>query len=133
MNGDDRRSAFILHFQRGSGQNIEKGGVPYEFSDPLPDHVGIVWRVVPCGKVYRPQADCSVRFFDYITGITIGSIAAEMATELEEPWKPLTAMVIYGGITLLLSVISNKFRVPASTSTARLPFLWITGSCTVKT
>ncbi len=48
-------------------------------------------------------------FFDYITGITIGSIAAEMATELEEPWKPLTAMVIYGGVTLLLSVVSNKF------------------------
>lgn len=48
-------------------------------------------------------------FFDYITGITIGSIAAEMATELEEPWKPLVAMVIYGGVTLLLSVISNKF------------------------
>lgn len=48
-------------------------------------------------------------FFDYITGITIGSIAAEMATELEKPWKPLTAMVIYGLITLLLSVISNKF------------------------
>lgn len=48
-------------------------------------------------------------FFDYITGITIGSIAAEMATELEEPWKPLTAMVIYGGITLMLSSISNKF------------------------
>lgn len=47
-------------------------------------------------------------FFDYITGITIGSIAAEMATELEDPWKPLTAMVIYGGISLLLSVISNK-------------------------
>lgn len=48
-------------------------------------------------------------FFDYITGITIGSIAAEMATELEKPWKPLTAMVIYGGITVLLSFISNKF------------------------
>lgn len=47
-------------------------------------------------------------FFDYITGITIGSIAAEMATELEEPWKPLTAMAIYGGVTLLLSVISHK-------------------------
>ena len=48
-------------------------------------------------------------FFDYITGITIGSIAAEMATELEEPWKPLIAMVIYGGATLLLSIISNRF------------------------
>ena len=44
-------------------------------------------------------------FFDYITGITIGSIAAEMATELEEPWKPMIAMVLYGGITLALSLI----------------------------
>lgn len=44
-----------------------------------------------------------------ISAITIGSIAAEMATELEEPWKPLTAMVIYGGATLLLSIIANKF------------------------
>ena len=48
-------------------------------------------------------------FFDYITGITIGSIAAEMATELEEPWKPLTAMVIYGGTTLLMSMLSNRW------------------------
>ena len=47
-------------------------------------------------------------FFDYITGISIGSIAAEMATELEEPWKPLMAMVIYGGATLLLSIVTNK-------------------------
>lgn len=48
-------------------------------------------------------------FLDYITGITIGSIAAEMATELEKPWKPLTAILIYGVITLLLSVVTNKF------------------------
>ena len=48
-------------------------------------------------------------YFDYITGITIGSIAAEMATELEEPWKPLIAILIYAGITLLLSVATNKF------------------------
>ena len=49
-------------------------------------------------------------FFDYITGITVGSIAAEMATELEEPWKPLVAMVIYGAVTVLLSALSD--RVP---------------------
>lgn len=48
-------------------------------------------------------------FFDYITGITIGSIAAEMATELEEPWKPFAAILIYAGVTLLLSVVTNKF------------------------
>lgn len=48
-------------------------------------------------------------FFDYITGITIGSIAAELATELEEPLKPLTAMIVYGAITVALTVITSKF------------------------
>lgn len=47
-------------------------------------------------------------FFDYITGITIGSIAAELATELEEPLKPLIAMIIYGLITVLLTLVTNK-------------------------
>ena len=61
-------------------------------------------------KVIGHKQIAQLDFFDYITGITVGSIAAEFATELEEPWKPLTAMVIYGGITLLLSIISNKYQ-----------------------
>ena len=61
-------------------------------------------------KVIGRKQIAQLDFFDYITGITIGSIAAEMATELEEPWKALTALVIYGGVTLLLSIISNKFQ-----------------------
>ena len=48
--------------------------------------------------------------FDYINGITIGSIAAEMATELEEFWKPLLAMVLYALLTLLVSVLTDKSR-----------------------
>lgn len=52
--------------------------------------------------------------FDYIVGITIGSIAAEMATALESSfWEPLTAMVVYGLVTYLIAVISShsiKFR-----------------------
>lgn len=47
--------------------------------------------------------------FDYITGITIGSIAAEFATDLEEPWKPLLAMAIYAIASLLLGAIARKF------------------------
>lgn len=47
--------------------------------------------------------------FDYVNGITIGSIAAEMATELEEPLKPLTALIVYAVIAVCLSFISNKF------------------------
>lgn len=48
-------------------------------------------------------------FFDYITGITIGSIAAEFATELEAPWKPFLAMILYALATLTIGVISRKF------------------------
>lgn len=48
-------------------------------------------------------------FFDYINGITIGSIAAELATELEKPWKPLIAMVIYGVVAFFLNITSQKF------------------------
>lgn len=48
-------------------------------------------------------------FFDYVSGITVGSVAAELATELETPWKPLIAMLVYGVISVLLSYISNKF------------------------
>ena len=48
-------------------------------------------------------------FFDYITGITIGSIAAEMATSLEKDWwLPLTAMVVYALAAIVLSYISVK-------------------------
>lgn len=48
-------------------------------------------------------------FFDYISGITIGSIAAELATELEAPWKPLIALIIYCLVSLVLSLLTHKF------------------------
>ena len=48
-------------------------------------------------------------FFDYISVITIGSIGAELATELETPWKPLIALVIYGSVSVLLSLLTHKF------------------------
>ncbi len=46
--------------------------------------------------------------FDYIIGISIGSIAAEMATNLEDYHKPLTAMIIYSFFALALSVADYK-------------------------
>lgn len=57
---------------------------------------------------YRQISQLSI--FDYVNGITIGSIAAEMATELEEFWKPLLAMVLYALLTLLVSVLTDKSR-----------------------
>ena len=60
-------------------------------------------------KIMGHKQMSQLDFFDYITGITIGSIAAELATELEEPWKPLIAMIVYGVLAFGLSVISSKF------------------------
>ena len=47
-------------------------------------------------------------FFDYINGITIGSIGAELATELEAPWKPLIAIAIFGACSVIFSTVTNK-------------------------
>lgn len=60
-------------------------------------------------KIMGHRQVSQLDFFDYITGITIGSIAAELATELETPWKPAIAMVVYGTIAFLLNIITSKF------------------------
>lgn len=59
-------------------------------------------------KVLGHKQVAQLDFFDYITGITIGSIAAELATELEAPLKPLTAMIVYGTIAFVLSIVACK-------------------------
>lgn len=59
-------------------------------------------------KIMGHKQIAQLDFFDYISGITIGSIAAELATELEKPWKPLIAIIIYGCVSVLLSLITNK-------------------------
>lgn len=47
--------------------------------------------------------------FDYIVGITIGSIAAEMSTSLENDFmEPIVAMFVYGLVTLFISYITCK-------------------------
>lgn len=40
--------------------------------------------------------------FDYANSITVGSIAAEMATNLESWYRPFTALLVYGAVTWLV-------------------------------
>ena len=50
-----------------------------------------------------------MNMFDYVNGITIGSIAAEMATSLEDNFVyPMTAMIIYAAAVIFLSWWSSK-------------------------
>ena len=60
-------------------------------------------------KIMGHKQVAQLDFFDYITGITIGSIAAELATELEAPWKPLAAMLVYGIVAFSLTILAHKF------------------------
>lgn len=59
-------------------------------------------------KIMGHKQVAQLDFFDYISGITIGSIAAELATELEEPYQPLIALAVYGVVSCLLSLLTHK-------------------------
>ena len=59
-------------------------------------------------KIMGHKQVAQLDFFDYVSGITIGSIGAELATELEEPEKPLIALAVYGITSILLSLIARR-------------------------
>ena len=59
-------------------------------------------------KIMGHKQVAQLDFFDYVSGITIGSIAAELATELESPWKPLTALVAYGIASVAFNVLTRR-------------------------
>lgn len=61
---------------------------------------------------YKQMSELSM--FDYVISISIGSIAAEMATTIDGDFmKPLLAMVLYAAAAYLISICSShslKFR-----------------------
>lgn len=59
-------------------------------------------------KLMGTRQVSQMTMFDYIVGISIGSIAAELATELEEPAKPLTALILYGVAAFAIAEWTNK-------------------------
>lgn len=61
-------------------------------------------------KVMGHKQLSQLDFFDYLCGITIGSIGAELATELEKPLYPLIALIIYGIASFILNIITQKFQ-----------------------
>lgn len=72
-------------------------------------------------KLMGKKQISQLNLFDYVNGITVGSIAAEMATSLEHDfWLPLTAMAVYTAFSLLISLLErrsvklNKFFVGTS-------------------
>lgn len=61
-------------------------------------------------KIVGQREMSGLSIFDFTIAITIGSIAAEMATSLENNFmQPLIAMIIYALVTLIISFINMKF------------------------
>lgn len=60
-------------------------------------------------KIMGARQISEMSMFDYINGITIGSIAAEMAISTNDGWgKKVIAMVVYGVVAVLLSYLGDK-------------------------
>lgn len=70
--------------------------------------IGAIITLFILTKIMGNKEMSQLNMFDYIIGITIGSIAAEMSISLENNFiQPLTAMVVYGLITVLISTLTS--------------------------
>lgn len=60
-------------------------------------------------KIMGRRQISQLSFFDYIVGITIGSIAAEMAfADFNKSWKHAIALLVYALLAALFSFLGNK-------------------------
>lgn len=61
------------------------------------------------GKILGKKQVGELDFIDYVVGISIGSIAAEMATETQDPWYLfLISMGIFAGLDLIIALLGRK-------------------------
>lgn len=80
-----------------------------EFLKIITTSVGSVIALFLMTKLIGNKQMNQLNMFDYINGITIGSIGAELAITSEKDfWKPLVALLIYGFATFGLNFISGK-------------------------
>ncbi|SMB90966.1 Uncharacterized membrane protein YcaP, DUF421 family [Desulfonispora thiosulfatigenes DSM 11270] len=63
-------------------------------------------------RILGKQQIAQLTFYEYINGITFGSIAATMATDTSQKiWEHLTGLVVFAILTGLMSYISMKNRI----------------------
>lgn len=71
--------------------------------------IGSIAALFALTKLIGNKQISQLNMFDYINGITIGSISAEMATSLESDFlMPLLAMTVYAVSAFTLSLIASK-------------------------
>ena len=107
------------HLGYASNDFIKKGYMPMDFFNIEISWKGIGYIVITSvssvivlfilTRIMGKRQISQLTMFDYINGITIGSIAAEMATASDgDVWQPLFAMIIYAFFAIMISYISMK-------------------------
>ena len=88
----------------------ERGQTPMNITHTILATVGSIIVMFAISKLLGNKQISQLTLFDYINGITIGSIASEMAVsqEMDELIVPVIAMVLYGLTGFLLSVLTMK-------------------------
>lgn len=69
--------------------------------------VSVLVLLIIC-KIVGARQIGQMSMFDYVTSITIGSIAAEMAIEPSEWAEPIIAMIVYGAMAYFISLATCK-------------------------
>ena len=72
--------------------------------------IGSITLLFVLTKIMGQREMSQLSIFDYFITITIGSIAAELSTSLEDNFvQPVVAMIVYALITLIVSILNTKF------------------------
>ncbi|BAD42251.1 YetF domain-containing protein [Symbiobacterium thermophilum] len=66
--------------------------------------------LILCRLLGKTQVS-QLTFFEYVSGITLGSLAAELSTNLSlRPWPVFVGLFAWGGFTLLTQLVALKSR-----------------------
>lgn len=85
------------------------GGLFMDFLKILYTSVGSIVALFLLTKIMGARQIAQMSMFDYVNGITIGSIAAEMATAIDDDYRePLIAMVVYAIAAVIFSKATDK-------------------------
>lgn len=81
----------------------------YELLNILARSIVSLLVLLVIAKLTGPRQIAQLTFYDYIIGISIGSIAATMALDIGIPfYHSLFAMIVYFGLAFLMALASSK-------------------------
>lgn len=88
---------------------LTSGGFVLDFLNVIFSTIFSIIALFIITRIIGKRQVSQLSLFDYVNGITIGSIAAEMATAIEhDMFKPLIAMVIYAIFALIICIATDK-------------------------